>query len=502
MPRVLFLPHALRRTYFHRVLARAREAHDWRIAVVCWAGEAGDYRRVVDSGDDLLFIPAFERVLPGAARETELASLVQACEKQSGIALNRIVLCGERDVGRGFGVGHYHWPEDRLARSVRRDNRLPERIILAMFDWALAVLDRVKPDFVLAGHTGSPLHLVFSLLAQQRGLSCVQGRRSKLLSGRCYWTGDRFMFNDRADEVYRQLEAGDAPGRESLDYIRSFRERPRTVDYIQNNWRQAASRNWFKAHLSFARLFAGQLRQGFGTAGASRRRKPVWSKLKEYYRIRWYSWRHLRTFSTFDREQLAGLRYVYLPLHKEPEIAINYQAWRWHDQRATVALLASMLPAGVSLLVREHRFNLGRRPAGYYGELAALPGVRVIHPYDPQFKYIENAGLVITDNGSSGWEGLLMRVPVITLDRSFYGACGVAEQVSDAGQLAAAIINRLLDGPVTDDSDQRLARLLDAERMTTVDETEPYDDESIAAIEQLAGLPSGQYPGDQPVVER
>ena len=102
----------------------------------------------------------------------------------------------------------------------------------------------------------------------------------------------------------------------------------------------------------------------------------------------------------------------------------------------TIRLLASVLPFGYKLLVREHRLNLGRRRTQAYGELAQLPNVVLIDPFDSQFKYLKHASLVVTENGSSGWEGLLLQRRVLLLsDATFYQGCGQGVTVSDPDRL-------------------------------------------------------------------
>ncbi len=113
------------------------------------------------------------------------------------------------------------------------------------------------------------------------------------------------------------------------------------------------------------------------------------------------------------------MKYVYLPLHKDAEFAQTFQATTWHDQRNTVRVLASMLPAGYRLLVREHRMNSGFRPTRGYRELLNLPNVVLLDPHDSQFKYLRYADLVVTENGSSGWEGLVLGRRVLLLSRTF-----------------------------------------------------------------------------------
>ena len=61
-----------------------------------------------------------------------------------------------------------------------------------------------------------------------------------------------------------------------------------------------------------------------------------------------------------------------------------YQATVWHNQINTVRILASMLPMGYRLLVREHRLNNGQRPTSYFKELAQIHNVTVLDALDSQ----------------------------------------------------------------------------------------------------------------------
>lgn len=182
------------------------------------------------------------------------------------------------------------------------------------------------------------------------------------------------------------------------------------------------------------------------------------------------------------------MRFVYLPLHKEPELAINFQAVAWHNQYETAAKLAAALPHGTTLIVRDHRFNRGRRPTSFYTNLAALPGVVLADPFDDQFKYISNASVIVTDNGSTGWEGLVLGRTVVTLDRTFYDATGLAHCVYEPARLGEMLVRLLREPqPVPTDAEARLAHLVTAEfATTTADDGEDGLAANIAAIEDAA----------------
>ena len=171
----------------------------------------------------------------------------------------------------------------------------------------------------------------------------------------------------------------------------------------------------------------------------------------------------------FDEKALAEMKYVFFTIHKETDISQTFQAAVWHDQRNTIQILASLLPGGYRLLVREHRFNRGHRPTSYYRELSRVPNVILIDALDSQYKYLNNADLVVTENGSSGWEALLLNRRVITLAQTFYDGADLTTKVEDANNLGAAIIDVLANPAVKNQAahDHALGCMIDAEREST-----------------------------------
>jgi hypothetical protein len=182
------------------------------------------------------------------------------------------------------------------------------------------------------------------------------------------------------------------------------------------------------------------------------------------------------------------MKFVYFPMHKEAEMAQTLQATAWHDQRQTIRMLAGALPFGYRLLVREHRMNYGRRRTHAYRELAQLPNVTLIDPFDTQFKYLQNANLIVTENGSSGWEALLMKRPTLLLaGRTFYEGSGLGTTVTDPDRLQATVVDLLSKPPAPDGHayDHALAAMIDAEFESTFPMKPESFGEALDAFEAL-----------------
>jgi len=318
---------------------------------------------------------------------------------------------------------------------------------------------------VLAGEWADPLCFTFYLAARARGIPCVVNRYSKIWSGRCFWSTEPLMHNGaRLVKAAEKRQEGAPISDRAREHIRKFRDCPTMIGYLRAVWNKMDRSSWIKRHVDVGKAIAGEARHHLLRYGGQPP-KPGLQLLLDHYRRPWLEWRNAKFFRRYDDEALTCLPYIYTALHKDPEQALNYQAPNWTYQMYTIGLLSSCLPSSYRLLVREHRTNTSRRPPRFYREMGALPGVTLIDGYDDQFKYIRHADLIITDNGSIGWEGILLGRRVITFTNTFYDGSGLEHRVREPEELAATVVEMLKQPPVKDPTahDEALGWLLDAE---------------------------------------
>jgi hypothetical protein len=489
--RVLFLPHTFRHTYFYSFIKYAVREKGWRVAVVCPMQNRKAYVDAIGPHGKYFFTPDFGRHAEWEDSPVEMEkvhTLMEACEIKTGIGVNRILLAGDRDIGRAYSKEFFYWNESRMAKRVLTSPEKADRVLEREFRFCAHILDAFKPDMVVGGASSAPLYFASSLVAELKGVPFLINRRSKIHSKQCLWTLDRAMLSDLTRDEYCRRESENAPiSDDARAYVKRFEKSPETVDYIKNWWQHAAQvKQFWPWHKHIALMVLAQ------AVHAIKRRKghppeSAWLKFIEFYRIAYLKLRQRSLMERFTDDQLKGMKYIYLPFHKEPEMAINVQAYPWHSQKETVKFLSSLLPRGYKLLVREHRGTWGRRATAFYKFLKRLPGVTVIDPFDSQFKYIRNADLVITENGSTGWEGLLMRRPTITLHENFYDASGLTHTIGARTELNAKIIELLRHPkPVDwDEYDRRLGWLIDAEWENSLPEDDDHHDKSLVFIDRL-----------------
>ena len=489
----LFLAPAARKPYTRylvRILEEARGRWDWQSSVMCPQIEQSSFTDLVKPDGALFSTPHQLVEQPWESDRREVAATEQKMresEVAAKLPMGRVILAGAHTIGRAFNVTVRKSPSYAIVRRILKDNGEPFRILRRFFHFADEMLAAAKPDVVVAFEWATPLNFAIWMAAKRRGIPCVAFRYSKINPDHAFWTMDRTMMNVAAIERAKsRVKAKTPPSDAAKDYIREFRNRPATINYIATKWQHRMRRSILRWHLQYARIIVREFINKYRGQDLSLR-EPAVGRLFRYYRGLFNAYYHQRFLRMLDETELAENKYVYFPMHKEAELAQTFQATLWQDQRNTIKTLASLLPFGYRLLVREHRFNYGQRPTRFYREMAKVPNVVLVDPFDSQFKYLRHADLIVTENGSSGWEGLLLGRRVLLLSRTFYdGACrGVS--VTDPDKLNAAVLETLAEPAVPDPEarDCGLGAMVDSERETTF----PMGDTNIpAAVDHLATI--------------
>ncbi|MGD9921900.1 MAG: hypothetical protein AB7V13_10685 [Pseudorhodoplanes sp.] len=490
-----------RSRYILDLLEAAKKRWELTIDGVCQITDREPYQPLVAPAGKLFSPPPFLQVADFERDPAQLAAVqerIRDAERTTGVPMGRHILASAHSIGRGFNVSLRFSNRYPLIERVTADNEEPFRIMRRLFVFAEQALDEAKPDIVLSTDWAIPLHAAFWMVGTSRGIPCITLRNSKLRSGRFFWSTDRLLWNTKAiDDAMARHQTGEPVSENSAKFIQEFRNRPKVVAYISARWVDRERRGFLRWHYDYVRATLREMSRK-GQAQDLSLREPGFSRMYRYYRGRVMFYSQKRFLKSFDDEALRSMKYVYFPMHKEAEFAQTYQAAPWHDQRNTIRLLAGLLPAGYRLLVREHRMNYSVRPSRVYKHLAALPNVTLINPFDSQFKYIQNADLVVTENGSTGWEALVMGRRLITLSSTFYDGAGLGTKVWDPETLNEAMLAVLAQPAVADQSehDLRLGRMLDSETDWSFPAGEAGLEEALDLLERTAA--PGLLAADQP----
>ena len=148
-------------------------------------------------------------------------------------------------------------------------------------------------------------------------------------------------------------------------------------------------------------------------------------------------------------------KYIYFPLHYQPE-ATTYPFGNYFiDQLNAIKLVSSSLPKNYFLYVKEHpdTFNIGRdgwvrgdysRDIHFYNEIINLKNVKIVSMNFSSLDLVKRSSGLATINGAVGLEYVINKKPVIFFGNSWLDSCpGVyrCENIDDCNNIMKKIVN-------------------------------------------------------------
>ena len=114
-------------------------------------------------------------------------------------------------------------------------------------------------------------------------------------------------------------------------------------------------------------------------------------------------------------------KYIYFPLHLQPEATTSPMASVYVEQVLIAQMLSYYLPDDVYIYVKENPFQVAaRRNIKFYKELLEISQVRFISDSFSTYDLIDNSLSVATATGTAGLEALYRCKPVLMFGYNFY----------------------------------------------------------------------------------
>ena len=286
----------------------------------------------------------------------------------------------------------------------------------------------------LCRHFGVPVHFYDALPVEgwilgKRDLEQADERLAGAVAKTYeeYADGRPVPLPERAERFYRE-QSNPKP---TPSYMN-----PRKIDL----WEYAPVRLDASTLLSFARTVAGN---AAGLLGLKRFRGRGEERLLPW-RLRYTKQRELdRLLAYYDSLAVApdfGARFVYLPLHYQPEISTSPLGGVFVDQYLVAQMVAAELPAGWKLYVKEHPFQKSlARDSSFYADLVRLPNTFLVPRDTDTYELIDKCSAVATVTGRAGWEALFRAKPVLVFGETPLAYARGAVRIRDRGACAAAL---------------------------------------------------------------
>jgi hypothetical protein len=127
------------------------------------------------------------------------------------------------------------------------------------------------------------------------------------------------------------------------------------------------------------------------------------------------SYKHLSTEPNFTE------KYIYVPLHFQPECTTSPQGGVFVYQELMISMLAKNVPANIKLYVKEHPMQqLNGRNQKLYSRLISFPNVKLIKLEVDSNVLIDNCAAVASITGTAAWEGLFKEKPALLFGDIFF----------------------------------------------------------------------------------
>jgi hypothetical protein len=122
-------------------------------------------------------------------------------------------------------------------------------------------------------------------------------------------------------------------------------------------------------------------------------------------------------YGTFEQDR----RYIYFPLHLQPEMSTDALGGIYADQLRALEELCSKLAPDMIVYVKENpKQGLYMREPSFFTRLAAIPNAVYLPVSVPTFELIAQAEAVATITGTAGWEAMLMGRPAIAFGQAWW----------------------------------------------------------------------------------
>lgn len=342
----------------------------------------------------------------------------------------RKIIAADRELGHGLISGGFY-EETPLIKQLRNNDKDRWKLIIGMLDYFFCEFERLRPAFVFLNEMTFSWELAMYFAATELGIPCLT--LLYLRPTESYMITDNpYDHSDEIENCYQQALHEPATVADTMKKARlivnNFQNRqspPLASTQIKNKIQKQTSRAGMLKTLAIDCAKVAAVATGAAGTKSFIRQCSAWQILKTNLRVHRTARKILLRKNTFEPfEKYKNENYIYYPFHVEPEASIMVRSERFSNQFAFIEQLSKNMPLGYRLLVKEHLPMIGKRPSGFYEQIAKLPDVHLISPFANGFELVKQAQLVCVLTGTSGWEAIQFGKPVLALGDAQYLSIG------------------------------------------------------------------------------
>ncbi len=345
-------------------------------------------------------------------------------ENFTGYTINRMMVA-DRHFGRGYALGGFYHPRSRYSENVDYLHAVHANCCVLEY-WQKEIADK-KITMILDG----PREAAYVAHPQGIPYRALVGGRYKNLH---YWAWNELYESPLIQIGYEKAEVDP------------------NIELNQPYLAHTAARKTYAKAFTLSTMVRNVgkiiLRHAYWRARGYEKAKGYFvnESVNFHYRI-WREYRRLNKLPLFKLADLKDRKFVYFPLHVEPETALHGISPEFFSQQSLIASVARDLPANVTLAVKEPYGMVGRRPDHFYRHILDLKNVVMLDPWEIGMECAQNAAAVITICGTAGLEAAAAGVPVLSFGRHNLYNILPSVQVLDSDRDLTAALSKALDNP-------------------------------------------------------
>ncbi len=319
------------------------------------------------------------------------------------------------------------------------------------FSYFEQVVDEFGPTVVVTPNVSRPFEWIPARIASTQGTfiwwkTTRIGSQYGLIEGthrEAFYGIDNWTERERSDMEQTESEQR---AREYLSDVRESGSKPDFYTRRSDSYGDSPLKLLFPHGLPTPREIGMLLRRRFSKTDdfddqRLPRAKNVWRRLR------------IRMGDPFESPQ-ADERFLFFPLHAQPEPSTRLIAPLFEDQITLVHQIARSLPVDCFLYVKDHprMFRDNTRSPGYYQQLAEIPGVKVLNSTIDSHTLIRKSAAVVSIVGTPAMEAAFFETPSIVFGPVHFTALPSVRRCSSLNELSE-LLSWALSEPVCEESE-------------------------------------------------
>lgn len=324
-------------------------------------------------------------------------------------ALYRIIIA-DRHIGRGYVTGCEQF-QSNLRKIVKKNNLLPIIYVIELLEFLLKEFKNIKPDLVFCYTIAAAPSLAMALVAKHLKIKFATFGPTRVYDRTSVDSSDNFLL-DIISQKFKELKNKKIKiDNRAKKYLLDFRKKPMKYGSEYENEKKLYNStkfiNFFK---NILRFIYHMCKSFFVEESLRKSYRNIFGRLRVALKIKYSN-------GIFDKINLNN-KFVYYPLHVDPEASTMIMSPMHTDQISIIEAISKSIPFDSYLYVKEHVQMWGNRNSEFYDKIKRFPKVKLVHPREDNFTLMKSSFAIITITGTSGWEGMLLKKPVIFLSNT------------------------------------------------------------------------------------